>query len=75
MTPVITIRAAVVTAGDDWALALATQHAESHMRAERHDAEILRRCSDTRIGVMAADRGTVWDPRVWIGVPLLERAA
>lgn len=70
MMPATTIRAAVVTAGDDWALALATQHAEAQMRAERHDAEMMQRCASNLL-----DRGTAFDPRVWVGVPLLERTA
>lgn len=77
--PVGSIRAAVAQYGDIWAMAFEPDDDEAALkpnwvfRCERHDVEVMRRCSETRIGVMASDRGTAWDPRVWIGVPLTER--
>jgi hypothetical protein len=72
--PVGSIRRAVAVMGDNWGLAFdpmnaaATRYNEV-FRAERHDADVMRRCAITM------DRGTVWDPRVWIGVPSTERPA
>jgi len=72
--PVGSIRRAVAVFGDAWGLVLdppigAGTTPNPVFRAERHDADVMRRCAITM------DRGTVWDPRVWIGVPSTERPA
>ena len=66
-------RQAVAALGDAWGLAFDPWPHEDRLNpvftAERHDAAVMNRCSITM------DRGTAFDPRVWIGVPLTERAA
>ncbi len=72
------IRRAVADYGDNWGIALepppSSEECNPVFRAERHDADVMRRCY-APFGANQQDRGTVWDPRVWIGVPLVERAA
>lgn len=79
MFPRGSIRHAVARYGDNWGIALepppSSEDCNPVFRAERHDAEIVKRCADMRFGANQIDRGTVWDPRVWIGVPLTERCA
>lgn len=71
--PFGSVRQAVAALGDNWGLAFDPMPHETRpnhvFRCERHDAEIMKRCSITM------DRGTAFDPRVWIGVPSTERPA
>lgn len=77
MTPAATfpagsVRAAVARWGDNWPLAFedpASQASNEHFGAEIRDGWIMERCTFT------PHRGTELDPRVWIGVPWLERSA
>jgi hypothetical protein len=72
--PFGSVRQAVAALGDNWGLAFDPmpheERANHVFRAERQDAEVMIRCH-CRI----SDRGTAFDPRVWIGVPLTERPA
>ena len=68
------IRRAVAVHGDNWALSQEPSDEDVSapnwaFRAERHDAEIMKRCA-----LNLADRRTIYDPRVWIGIPLVERS-
>ena len=68
------IRHAVATMGDNWGLFQEPTAADMTtpnwaFRVERADAEIMKRCATN-----LADRGTIFDPRVWVGVPLIERS-
>jgi hypothetical protein len=72
--PVGSVRWAVAVLGDAWGLMSDPPlgdmvNPNSVFRAERHDHDVMRRCS------ISMDRGTSFDPRVWIGVPLTERSA
>lgn len=74
------VRFAVAVLGDAWGLTFDPRLDDVTtlnpvFRAERHDHDVMRRCSAMRYGANQIDRGTVWDPRVWIGVPLTERSA
>lgn len=72
--PFGSVRQAVAALGDAWGLAFDPMPHELErynevFRAERHDADVMKRCS------MTMDRGTAFDPRVWIGVASTERPA
>ncbi len=75
--PFGSVRQAVAALGDNWGLAFDPmpheERANHVFRCERHDYEIVKRCTDMRLGANQIDRGTVWDPRIWVGVPLTER--
>jgi hypothetical protein len=76
--PLGSIRYAVATLGDNWGLSQEPSAADMTtpnwaFRVERADADVMRRAS--RSGGWQLERGTIWDPRVWIGVPLTERCA
>lgn len=69
------IRQGVALFGDHWCLYVRGARRDGRVlphpviAAEVEDAYVMRRCSITM------DRGTAFDPRVWIGVPLTERQA
>jgi hypothetical protein len=71
------IRQGVALFGDNWALYTRRPTRDGLVvpnlviAAEVEDADVMRRCATS--GGWQLDRGTVWDPRVWIGVPLTER--
>ena len=72
------IRRAVAVMGDNWGMQFEASELDVSspnyvFRCERHDADVMRRCATT--GGWQLERGTIWDPRVWIGVPLTERHA
>jgi hypothetical protein len=72
------IRRAVAVYGDNWALSQEPTDDDVSapnwaFRVERADADVMRRAA--RSGGWQLERGTIWDPRVWIGVPLTERHA
>jgi hypothetical protein len=72
--PAGSIRRAVAVMGDNWGMQFEPSELDvsspNHVfRCERHDDDVMRRCGATM------DRGSIYDPRVWVGVPLTERAA
>ncbi len=72
--PEKSFRRAVADYGDTWAEPRTVSDIDLWVmyetrRAELRDADVMRRCAITM------DRGTAFDPRVWIGVPSTERPA
>lgn len=71
--PIGSVRHAVAVFGDNYGVAFDdpdSPHCNQRFASERRDTDVMRRC-DYRLH----DRGTAFDPRVWIGVPLVERPA
>lgn len=71
--PAGSVRAAVTRYGDEWRDMIPrrfdgyARDGETVSRAQCRDMAVMQRASETR------DRGTIWDERVWSGVPIAAR--